>query len=177
MNPMERIFERCRAYLTVSLADSPTTSSGARFKEEFVWDHSVRVWELTRRICAQEEISLGEDELALASAALFHDAGWIAKMRNNQIPPTELLSRPGDLALRRLSADVLRSQTADILTWPVPEASHRPAGRWPMPTILRNSGWSELPGRCAADLSWENPSDNWLMPGSVNRNITIGRHE
>lgn len=114
MDSMERIFERSKSYHTAAVSDV-LSENGASTSEEFVWQHSVCVLELTRWICAEHDIDTTDVEKSLTAAALFHDAGWVAMRHSGQMPAVKLLSRPGDMTLRKGSEKVLRSESTDLL--------------------------------------------------------------
>lgn len=111
---MERIFERSKSYLTVAMAET-LAGDGAKVAEDFVWDHSLRVLDLAQRICHEHQVDVESETAALTAAAMYHDAAWIALLREGTIPPAKLLSRPSDVGMRKMSANVLRQEVADVM--------------------------------------------------------------
>jgi len=85
---IEAIWKRARADLTV------TTPQGGQ--DVFLWEHSVRVTKSAEYICRIPEVQAqAPDEIAVIAAALYHEAGWIVRLRAGEIERHEILLGPG----------------------------------------------------------------------------------
>ncbi len=111
---LDAIWNRARADLVA------TTEHGD--EDVFLWEHAVRVADNARRIVmipAVQEAS--PDETAVVAAALYHDAGWIVRLRNGEIKRDEILIRPMSESHREEGAALMersldRSLSRDSLT-------------------------------------------------------------
>lgn len=84
--------------------------------DQFVLEHSIRVWNLAQQICLLPELADRRiDRGALQGACLFHDAGWIAQWRAGRIEPWQLLANPTSDQQRRAGADLLLEMASQIL--------------------------------------------------------------
>jgi HD superfamily phosphodiesterase len=81
-----------------------------------VWEHSCRVSRLAEAIAALPEAgSNSVDHLALAAAALYHDAGPVVQVRSGQLDPSEMLLRPASDLQRDLAADFMAERLEGVV--------------------------------------------------------------
>ena len=60
-----------------------------------LWEHSVRVARYARWIAKLPEVqAAAPDETAILAAALYHDAGWVVRLREEEIRHEEIFVRP-----------------------------------------------------------------------------------
>ena len=79
------IWSRARADLVV-----PTERGD---EDVFLWEHSSRVAHNAREIIKLPSIHLTDpDEAAVVSAALYHEAGWIARLSRGEINRLAVIS-------------------------------------------------------------------------------------
>ncbi len=91
-----------------------------------VWEHSSRVARLADVIVSLPEVTADVvDRVALAAAALYHDAGWVLQLQAGELTPQELLLRPTSDILHELAADWIASRLKGI----IPPASLQLAAR------------------------------------------------
>lgn len=84
---LEVIWKRARADLTL------TTVQGGQ--DVFLWEHAVRVARSAEYICRIPEVQTrAPDEVAVNAAALYHDAGWVVRLRAGEIERHEILLGP-----------------------------------------------------------------------------------
>jgi hypothetical protein len=84
MRELEAIWKLARADLVV-----PADDGGS---DIFLWEHSARVAKSAQYLSALPEAQANEpDLLALWAAALYHEAGWIARWRAGEIKRHEIL--------------------------------------------------------------------------------------
>ncbi len=82
----------------------------------FLWEHSVRVAQSARQIASLPTVQAASpDEAAIVAAALYHDAGWIAQLRDGEIKRDEILIRPAFETDREQGALMLESGLASLL--------------------------------------------------------------
>ncbi len=111
---LDAIWNRARADLVA------TTEHGD--EDVFLWEHAVRVAENARRIVMLPVVQeASPDETAVVAAALYHDAGWIVRLRNGEIKRDEILIRPMSESHREEGAALMerslsRSLSHDSLT-------------------------------------------------------------
>lgn len=111
----ERLVERARQLLSVPLDEGPAADT-------WLLEHSERVQRLTQLIASSADLAdRGADPVALAGAALFHDAGWMVEFRQGRWKRWQLLSRPTNDIQRELGAALFVEQAAHLL----PAASAR----------------------------------------------------
>jgi len=92
---------------------------GERQRELWLWEHSERVMQLTQLLADLPELAgQAPDHLALATAALFHDAGWALEFHQGRIDRWQLLSRPTNEIQRELGAAMLLEEAANLLPGP-----------------------------------------------------------
>jgi hypothetical protein len=91
------IIEKAREYLTRDWTAGKGGKPALRTAPELVFDHSVRVLETARFLLKDATlISHRTDEIILAAAAMFHDAGWIDLVRNGLLEVGQVYGRPAD---------------------------------------------------------------------------------
>ena len=114
---LDAIRNRARADLIL------TTEHGE--EDVVLWEHAVRVAENARRIARLPEVrAASPDDVALTAAALYHDAGWAARHRNEEIRREEVLVCPRTDSQREEAAIILERRLADLLP---PESIERAA--------------------------------------------------
>lgn len=102
------IWNRARADLVI------TTARGN--EDVLLWEHSARVAQNARRIVALPEVvATGVDEAAVVVAALFHEAGWIARLKRGEIDPSDIFLRSTDDDHREEGASILERSMAKLL--------------------------------------------------------------
>jgi HD superfamily phosphodiesterase len=101
----------------VALAKQILTVPGENGRNDlWLWEHSERVLRLAGVLASLPEV--GEqrpDPLALATAALFHDAGWAVQARQGRIDRWQLLCRPTNEVQRELGAGLMQEQIAHLV--------------------------------------------------------------
>jgi hypothetical protein len=106
--PWDAIGSQARADLVV-----PTDQGG---EDVFLWEHSERVARNARHIAALPEVGdPGPDPHALIAAALYHEAGWIERLRSREIRREELLIRPRSGAHLEEAAMILEHRLSALL--------------------------------------------------------------
>lgn len=84
MRDLEAVWKLARADLVVPAADGGN--------DIFLWEHSVRVAKSAQYLSQLPEAQAHEpDSLALLAAALYHEAGWISRLRGGEIERYEIL--------------------------------------------------------------------------------------
>jgi HD superfamily phosphodiesterase len=108
MNQLDALWNRARADLAI------TTEHGE--PDVFLWEHSARVAQNAQRIakfpCAVRHTP---DEPAVLAAALYHDASWVAQVREGEIARHEVLACPAGRNHRELSALILERSLSKLL--------------------------------------------------------------
>lgn len=90
----------------------------------FLWEHSKRVVDSIPDILNIAGIQAEElDRMALFTAALYHDAGWIDQVRDGSISRWDILAQPTSDDQRGLGAGLARKQLADRLPAPCLETA------------------------------------------------------
>lgn len=108
MAPLERIIPQARQQLTV-------VGENGR-GDLWLWEHSERVMRNADVLAAAAGPADRElDALALAVAALFHDAGWAVQARQGRVDRWQVLSRPTNEIQRELAAGLLQEQVCHLL--------------------------------------------------------------
>ncbi len=108
MTRLDAIWNRARDDLVV------TTEQG--HADLFVWEHTTRVAKSARQIADLPEVRGQEpDELAIAAAALYHDAGWIARYRDGEISRLDLLIGPCSASAREQAVLLMQTSLSDLL--------------------------------------------------------------
>lgn len=104
----DAIWNRARADLVI------TTEQGG--EDLILWEHSVRVSETARQIARLPEVQAASpDEAAIVAAALYHDAGWVARLRDSEIRRGEILCRLKSEAHREHGALMLEHALGELL--------------------------------------------------------------
>ena len=106
---LDAIWKRARADLLL------TTARGD--PDIFLWEHSARVAKSALAISKMPEAkSRSPDEAAVLAAGLYHDAGWVARWKNEEIDRIEVLLGPtSDVDCER-GAAILTRRLAGILS-------------------------------------------------------------
>lgn len=104
----DRIWNRARADLVV------TTELGD--EDLFLWEHSARVARNAQQIAKLPAVqALSPDEGAILGAALYHEAGWIARFKEGAIRRDEILMRPLSDADREQGSLILERSLSKLL--------------------------------------------------------------
>lgn len=105
----EAIWSRARGDLVI------TTDVGT--EDLFLWEHSVRVARNAAWIAGLPEVQANAPDVdAIIAAALYHEAGWILRVKEGDISRDEVLLRPMANAHREQGAVYLERRLADLLT-------------------------------------------------------------
>jgi len=108
MQELDAIFERAKADLVFLNEDGKP--------DVLIWEHSCRVVMAARAIARlPEAATLEPDEIAVAAAGLYHDAGVIVRMRSESIAVEEILAATGDDRHRQAGATLMTESLADLL--------------------------------------------------------------
>ena len=152
----EAIWNRARTDLTV------VTDRGDA--DLFLFEHSARVSQTAQRIAAIPAVrSQAPDEAALVAAALYHEAGWVVRLREGRSRRDEILVRPLAEADREEGARMAERSLKSLLS----AESLRKAAR-----ALRSLGDREIEsveGRIVSD------ADNLLEFGLLSLWMTVRR--
>lgn len=104
----DEMWSRARADLVV------TTSRGD--EDVFLWEHSSRVAQNARYIVGLPEVEAnGAAEDAIVAAALYHEAGWIARLKRGEIDRSDILIRPAREDHREESVAMLERRMTKVL--------------------------------------------------------------
>ena len=86
MSELDRVWQKARSDLMVATVTGDPDS--------FLWEHSSRI---ARAACAIARLEcvqrLDPDLSAVAAAALYHDAGWVAGFHSGEVDRCEILVR------------------------------------------------------------------------------------
>jgi len=108
MSELDRVWQRARSDLMVA------TVTGD--EDSFLWEHSLRI---ARAACAIAQFKcvrlLNPDQAAVSAAALYHDAGWVVRLRACEIDRNEILVRPPSETHRDQGALMMENRLADLL--------------------------------------------------------------
>lgn len=105
---IDRVLPIARNFLIVS------PEEGRR--DLWVVEHAERVMRHARSIAELPELQGEEADLgALATAALFHDAGWIVEFHQGRLAPANLLTRPTSDMQRELAAAILHEELKGVV--------------------------------------------------------------
>ena len=109
MTKLDPIWSRARADLLIR--------EGNHEKDVFLWEQSSRVAHTALRIARLPEVDVHTiDEAALTAAALYHDAAWIARLREGDAcSPLEIGLRNRGERHRELGALMMEERLADLL--------------------------------------------------------------
>jgi hypothetical protein len=85
-------------------------------EDPFLWEHSARVANSAQQIAKLSTVqSASPDETAILAAALYHDSGWIVRLKAGEVERREALLRPLSEADREQSAVVLERRLGRLL--------------------------------------------------------------
>ena len=108
MKDTDSIWNRARADLTIA------TESGDQ--DVFLWEHSDRIarWaqQIARLAMFQEQ---SPDEAAIVAAALYHDAGWVARLQEGDVGRIDILIRAVSDTHFEQSASFMERSLAGLL--------------------------------------------------------------
>jgi len=105
---LEPIWKRARADLTI-----PMPQGGL---DVFLWEHTVRVVRNAEYISRLPEVQKQQpDEIAVLAAALYHEAGWIVRLRGGEIERHEMLIGPAPDSTSAGSAGVLEAALEGLI--------------------------------------------------------------
>lgn len=160
----DAIWNRAQADLAI------TTEQGS--EDPILWEHSARVAKSARQIARLPEVQAASpDETAIVAAALYHDAGWIARLRSGEIHRGEILSRMKSGVLREHrehGVRMLEDALADLLPRDsLPRASTAIRS-------LRNNRTESIEGQVIAEAdSLDELGVLWLW-SSIRRGAVVG---
>lgn len=104
----ERLVPLAKRLLTIQLEDGRA--------DLWLWEHAERVMRLAQMLVGLPEIGAQSvDHTALATAALFHDAGWIVEYEQGRWRRWQLLTRPTNEIQRELGAAMLQEEVEHLL--------------------------------------------------------------
>lgn len=108
MTKLETIWNRAKAALMLT---------GARGEEEqFLWEHTERLGKTALAISEFPDIAgPSVDQSAVLAAALFHDASWSLRSRNNECTRAELLTKPLSPAQRNDGIGLMEKVLLDVM--------------------------------------------------------------
>lgn len=105
---LEAIWKRARADLTL------TTPQGGQ--DVFLWEHTVRVARSAEYICRIPEVRVRTpDEVAVTAAALYHDAGWVVRLRAGEIERHEILLGPAPESVGTEGVGMMERSLKDLI--------------------------------------------------------------
>ena len=108
---IERLVPVAKQLLTVAIDDATS--------DLWLWEHAHRVMRLSQMIAAVPEVGgQSADLTALATAALFHDAGWTVEFQQRRWKRWQLLGRPTNDIQRELGAALLLESAGPLLPGP-----------------------------------------------------------
>ena len=108
MSELDRVWQRARSDLMVTAVTGDPDS--------FLWEHSSRIARAAGAIARLECVQmLDPDPSAVAAAALYHDAGWVARFRSGEIDRCEILVRPPSETHRDQGALMMENGLANLL--------------------------------------------------------------
>ncbi len=104
----DRIWNRARADLVI------TTERGD--EDLFLWEHSARVARNAQQIARLPAVQArSPDEGAILGTALYHEAGWVARLKEGGIRRDEILLRPMSDSDREQGALILERSLSKLL--------------------------------------------------------------
>lgn len=109
MKSFDAIWNRARADLIHRTAHGD--------EDVFLWEHSSRVARTALRIGQLSIVQKQSPDMdAILAGALYHDAGWIARLHEKEITSIEVLSRPTNMAHKEQGAQMLIAACQELLT-------------------------------------------------------------
>lgn len=86
-------------------------------EDSYLWEHSRRVAQCALLIaCLPGVRNQKPDEAAVLAGGLYHDAGWIMRLREGEIERNQILSRPGTETHRELGAGLMQRDLEGLLS-------------------------------------------------------------
>ncbi|MFQ5415245.1 MAG: hypothetical protein ACE5E6_12380 [Phycisphaerae bacterium] len=108
MGKADAMWDRARAALLIPCGDHAY--------DESLWERAVRVARIADLITRLPAVAARRpDATAVCAAALFHDGGWIARLRDEQATLTDIFTRPPMDAHRELGAWLMRKELAGVI--------------------------------------------------------------
>ncbi len=108
MQMLEAIGERAKADLVFLNEDGAP--------DVLLWEHSFRVAATAKAVLRFPGVAaLEANEVAVAAAAFYHDAGFIVRLRRKSILPDEILTGPGDEQHREAGVELMNASLSDLL--------------------------------------------------------------
>ncbi len=105
---LEPIWKRARADLTIQMPQGG--------QDVFLWEHTVRVVRSAEYVIRLPEVQAHQpDEVAVMAAALYHEAGWIVRLREGEIERHEILIGPAPESTCAGSAGVLEEALEGLI--------------------------------------------------------------
>lgn len=102
--------------LTAHAKDALLLRDASGRTDLWLWEHSQRVANLAQMLAQLPEVAANPPDLTcLAAACLFHDAGWAVQVRQGQVNPWQVLSRPTSDIQRELGAGALQETLGKLL--------------------------------------------------------------
>lgn len=109
MKLLENILARARQDLVIEVA-------GGGEEDVFLWEHAERVARSARAILSLPEVASAKpDEAAVLAASLYHDAGWVVRVRQGEAKREEVLVRAVADDHRDLGAALMAKSLAPLL--------------------------------------------------------------
>ncbi|HNQ21571.1 MAG TPA: HDOD domain-containing protein [Phycisphaerae bacterium] len=95
-------------------------------QDSYLWEHAQRVARCAQLVARLPEVrKQNPDDAAVLAAALYHDAGWVMRLRESSVARAQILNRAGSEAHRSLGAQLMEKQLEGLL----PAESLRRASR------------------------------------------------
>lgn len=85
--------------------------------DPFLWEHSLRVLHNAVMIATLAEVrQASPDPITIEAAALYHDSGWVARLRSNEINRMDVLIRPVSSTHFDQGAMLLEERLRDVIS-------------------------------------------------------------
>lgn len=82
----------------------------------FLWEHADRIAQSAQAIMRLPRVrTQAPDQIIVVAAALYHDAGWIARLEDGEVQRSEILVRPPSNTHREQSALYMESRLEELL--------------------------------------------------------------
>lgn len=108
MSELDRVWQQARSDLMVATVTGDP--------DLFLWEHASRI---ARAACAMARLEcvqkLHPDLSAVTAAALYHDAGWVARFQSGEIDRCEILVRPPSETHRDQGVLMMEKGLANLL--------------------------------------------------------------